>query len=686
MVDTKDQGPYYRISDTKNADLLRERQSATFDVEELTQFMFAGPNNYFNVNIRRQITRQAYAYPIHKTHLPLEYLDSDEYYSVVIRKSFAGVKEAERLNITNKKYRDWFLNIFCGGKFAFQLHTSMFIHTLETLASDEQKEKFLPLARSFQIIGTYAQTELGHGSNLQRLETEAVFDRTTDSFILNMPTLTATKFWPGALGQSSNYVLLMAQLYAPDRHHPCGLQMFFVQIRDLKTHLPLPGKIACSVWLDYSELFLGVEVGEISTRFFHEAGDNGYLRLTNVRIPRNQMLTKLAYVDEQGTFHRLADPRLLYGAMLATRVNLCAFFALLLARAVTIAVRYSAVRRQGQTPSGKETLILDYPLQQDKLVPCIASTYAFFYSFMKLENLRAQILDGDTILFDRLAELHAVSSGLKAYSSGIAERFSQICRVACGGHGYLVASGIKPVNNMLDAGCTYEGDNAVLFQQTARFLVKAIQKDDDEMNIDSSIAYLFSTKPAPAAIVDLDDYCRLFECRSQMLLKSISNRLMESSSPSSTPHDIFVKNSIELVHVAKAYIETFVLRALYDGVRKALGHNSLALVFEQLFHVFAIHTLRNQAADFIRLKLLTAEQVYQLETYSLPDMYNRLRPNLVTLVDGFDFHDNELNSCLGRYDGQVYEALMERARLNPTNQHKVHPIWTSIRQNPTSKL
>ncbi|CAF5190691.1 unnamed protein product [Rotaria magnacalcarata] len=265
----------------------------------------------------------------------------------------------------------------------------MFIHTLETLASDEQKEKFLPLARSFQIIGTYAQTELGHGSNLQRLETEAIFDRTTDSFILNMPTLTATKFWPGALGRSSNYVLLMAQLYAPDRHHPCGLQMFFVQIRDLKTHQPLPG----------------VEVGEISTRFSHEAGDNGYLRLTNVRIPRNQMLTKLAYVDQQGSFHRLADPRLLYGAMLTTRVNLCAFFALLLARAVTIAVRYSAVRRQGQTPSGKETLILDYPLQQDKLVPCIASTYAFFYSFMKLENLRAQILDGDIILFDRLAEV-----------------------------------------------------------------------------------------------------------------------------------------------------------------------------------------------------------------------------------------------------------------------------------------
>lgn len=179
----------------------------------------------------------------------------------------------------------------------FGLHTSMFLHTLETMADNEQQEKFLPLARSFQIIGTYAQTELGHGSNLQRLETEAVFDRSTDTFILNTPTLTATKFWPGALGRSTNYCLLMAQLYTPDRNHPCGLQMFFVQIRDLNTHEPLPGKlIKIFIFLILENFLSGVEVGEISTRFNNEVGDNGYLRLTNVRIPRNHMLMKLAQV------------------------------------------------------------------------------------------------------------------------------------------------------------------------------------------------------------------------------------------------------------------------------------------------------------------------------------------------------------------------------------------------------
>jgi hypothetical protein len=53
----------------------------------------------------------------------------------------------------------------------------------------------------------------------------------------------------------------------------------------------------------------------------------------------------------------------------------------------------------------KETLILDYPLQQEKLVPCLATAYAFFHSFKKLENFRREILDNETILFELLPEV-----------------------------------------------------------------------------------------------------------------------------------------------------------------------------------------------------------------------------------------------------------------------------------------
>ncbi len=54
----------------------------------------------------------------------------------------------------------------------------------------------------------------------------------------------------------------------------------------------------------------------------------------------------------------------------------------------------------------------------------------------------------------------------------------------------------------------------------------------------------------------------------------------------------------------QAYVESFILRAFYDGVRKASEYQSFALIFEQLFHVFAIHTLRNQATDFIRVRYI----------------------------------------------------------------------------------
>ena len=36
-----------------------------------------------------------------------------------------------------------------------------------------------------------------------------------------------------------------------------------------------------------------------------------------------------------------------------------------------------------------------------------------------------------------------------------------------------------------------------------------------------------------------------------------------------------------------------------------------------------------------------------------------LRPDAVALVDGFGFEDYQLNSCLGRSDGNVYNALLQ---------------------------
>ena len=51
--------------------------------------------------------------------------------------------------------------------------------------------------------------------------------------------------------------------------------------------------------------------------------------------------------------------------------------------------------------------------------------------------------------------------------------------------------------------------------------------------------------------------------------------------------------------------------------------------------------------------------------------FSLCRPEAVTLVDAFDYSDYNLNSALGRYDGNVYEDLFERAQVSPLNEHQV---------------
>lgn len=51
----------------------------------------------------------------------------------------------------------------------------------------------MPRIDSWSIIGAYAQSELGHGSNVRGLECQAKYDPRTKEFVIHSPTLTASK-------------------------------------------------------------------------------------------------------------------------------------------------------------------------------------------------------------------------------------------------------------------------------------------------------------------------------------------------------------------------------------------------------------------------------------------------------------------------------------------------------------
>jgi acyl-CoA oxidase len=225
-----------------------------------------------------------------------------------------------------------------------------------------QQATWLQRVHNYDITGTYAQTELGHGTFIRGLETTAHYDPTTQEFVINRPTLTSYKWWPGGLGLTANYAVVVAQLYTQGVHR--GIHLFIVQVRNEETHEPLPG----------------IEIG---TKIGMHTVNNGFLRFDKVRIPREHMLMKHSKVLEDGSYIKSANEKLAYGGMTLVRVFIVDFAASLLTKACTIAIRYSAVRRQSEMKPGEpEPQILDYRTQQYKLFPMLAACFAQKFSGM----------------------------------------------------------------------------------------------------------------------------------------------------------------------------------------------------------------------------------------------------------------------------------------------------------------
>lgn len=151
------------------------------------------------------------------------------------------------------------------------------------------------------ILGCYAQTEIGHGSNVAGLETTATFDKETDEFIINTPTPSATKWWPGELGKTSNHAIVFAQLIIDG--NKLSPAPFLVQIREFETHMPCKG----------------IECGEMGPKLGWHSKENGWCVFKNVRIPRKNLLSKFMSVDREGSFSIEGDLRVLYATMMSVR-------------------------------------------------------------------------------------------------------------------------------------------------------------------------------------------------------------------------------------------------------------------------------------------------------------------------------------------------------------------------------
>ncbi|CAJ1928584.1 unnamed protein product [Sphenostylis stenocarpa] len=670
-----------------------ERNKAQFDVGEM-KIVWAGSREGFELSDR--ISRLVASDPLFRKDDRVM-LDRKELFKNTLRKAAHAWKRVIELRLNEQEaYK---LRFFVDQPAFTDLHWGMFVPAIQGQGTDEQQQKWLPLAYRMQIIGCYAQTELGHGSNVQGLETTATFDPKTDEFVIHSPTLTSSKWWPGGLGKISTHAVVYARLITDGQDH--GVHGFIVQLRSLDDHLPLRG----------------ITIGDIGMKFGNAAYntmDNGVLTFDHVRIPRNQMLMRVSQVTREGKYVHSNVPRqLIYGTMVNVRQKIVADASVALSRAVCIATRYSAVRRQfGSHNGGLETQVIDYKTQQSRLFPLLASAYAFRFVGEWLEWLYTDVTERlQANDFSTLPEAHACTAGLKSLTTTATADGIEECRKLCGGHGYLCSSGLPELFAVYVPACTYEGDNTVLLLQVARHLMKTVSQLGTGNKPVGTTAYMTRLEQLMQYHCDVkkaEDWLKpnvvlqAFEVRAARMSVTCAQNLNKFSNPEEGKffnrlltyklYEIvlvadlfswyvmverrvgmrsgFQELAADLVEAAIAHCQLIVVSKFIEKLQQDIPGKGVKQILQVLCSVYALFLLHKHLGDFISTGCIDPKQG-SLAGEQLRNLYSQVRPNAIALVDAYNYTDHFLGSILGRYDGNVYPKLYEEAWKDPLNDSVV---------------
>ncbi|GJV74754.1 peroxisomal acyl-coenzyme A oxidase 1 [Tanacetum coccineum] len=377
--------------------------------------------------------------------------------------------------------------------------------------------------------------------------------------------------------------------------------------------------------------------------------------------------------------------------MVSVRQTIVADASKALSRAVCIATRYSVVRRQfGSRNGGPEIQVIDYKTQQSRLFPLLASAYAFRFVSEWLKSLNKDVKQKlEAKDFSTLPEAHACTAGLKSLTTAATADGIEECRKLCGGHGYLINSGLPELFAYYVPACTYEGENVVMMLQirkghergyvlegieVARFLMKTVSELGYKKPLGTT-AYMGRVKTLmqsncviqtstgwlnPGAIVEA------FEARATRMVIGCGKRLAEYENPDAG----FAELSADLVEASLAHCQLIVVSKFFEKLQHEIPGKGVKQLLEVLCYVYALFLLHKHQGDFLATGYLTPKQA-SLANDQLRTLYSQVRPNAIALVDSFNHTDHYLSSILGRYDGNVYPKLYEAAFKDPFNDSDI---------------
>ena len=519
----------------------------------------------------------------------------------------------------------------------------LFGGAIENLGTERHHKAYVRDIISLDLLGCFAMTETGHGSDVQSLETTATYDPETKEFVIDSPTPNSRKDYIGGAAQTARVAAVFAQLITGGEAH--GVHCLVVPIRDADGN-DLPG---------------------VTTSDCHYKGglpgvDNGRIQFDQVRVPRENLLNKYADVAEDGTYSSPIENAgrrffTMLGTLIRGRVTVGGSAAAAGRVALDIATRYALQRKQFSAPdSGDEVLIMDYLVHQRRLFPLIARSYALQLAQNELVAKLHEIQSSDFPDAEEQREVEARAAGLKAANTWHASRAIQEAREACGGAGYLAENRLIGLRGDIDVFTTFEGDNHVLTQLVAKELLTAYADDIKGMSpvewvrfaanfagervmkrtaaetIMQTILDTRQDNEEEGSLFNRGTQVKMFEDREEYILSTVARRLQGKAKEMSA-FDAFNSVQDHVLHAATAHIDRIVLEAFVAGV-DACEDDQAREVLNLVCDLYALSIIEDDKAWFVEHRFLSTERAKAVSR-AINDRCRKLRPHAELLVDGF---------------------------------------------------
>ncbi len=520
----------------------------------------------------------------------------------------------------------------------------LFGGAVENLGTERHHRAYVPKIIGLELLGCFAMTETGHGSDVQALETTATYDPATEEFVIDSPTRTARKDYIGGAAQTARVAAVFAQLITPDGTNH-GVHCLVVPIRDDDGN-DLPG---------------------VTTSDCHYKGglpgvDNGRIQFDHVRVPRENLLNKYADVAPDGTYSSpIENPNRRFFTMLGTlirgRVTVAGSAGAAARVGLDIATRYALQRRQFDAPGeDTEVLLMDYLVHQRRLLPLIARSYALQFAQNELVSKTHELQTADDPDPEEQRELESRAAGLKAANTWHATNAIQEAREACGGAGYLAENRLIALKADTDVFTTFEGDNHVLTQLVAKELLTAYADDVKSMSpvewvrfaanfagervikrtaaetIIQTILDSRQDNEEEGSLFNRGTQVQMFCDREEYMLASVARRLQAKSKEMSA-FEAFNAVQDHVLHTASAHIDRVVLEAFVAGIDTCEDEQAREILC-MVCDLYALSVIESDKAWFVEHRFLSTERAKAV-TRGINDRCRRLRPYAETLVDGF---------------------------------------------------